>query len=100
MDKHIFSAASLRLNKPIPFFRIEPLHGASCHSRSPTVDVLRYADERTMLGVAYAKERRSGGRRICKVVGVLGCGVERRRKREAHLAFVVIRPESSLSTVY
>ena len=27
MDKHIFSAAILRLNKSVPFLRIEPLHG-------------------------------------------------------------------------
>jgi hypothetical protein len=34
MDKHIFSAI-LRLNKSVPFLRIEPLHGAARHSRSP-----------------------------------------------------------------
>src|SRR5208282_4530973 len=34
MDKHVFSAG-LRLNKSIAFLRIEPLHGAARHSRSP-----------------------------------------------------------------
>jgi hypothetical protein len=35
MHKHIFSAASLRLNKAVPFLRVEPLHGAARHCRTP-----------------------------------------------------------------
>jgi hypothetical protein len=35
MDKHIFAAAALRLNKPVPFLRIEPLYRAARHSQSP-----------------------------------------------------------------
>src|SRR5258708_10499984 len=31
MDKHVFSASALRLNKSVPFLRIEPLHSAACH---------------------------------------------------------------------
>jgi len=31
MDKHVLSASALRLNKPVPFLRIEPLHGAASH---------------------------------------------------------------------
>jgi hypothetical protein len=35
MHKYVLSAASLRLNKSVPLLRIEPLHGAACHSISP-----------------------------------------------------------------
>src|ERR1700674_5445912 len=31
MDKHVLSASALRLNKSVPFLRIEPLHSAACH---------------------------------------------------------------------
>src|ERR1700686_5909994 len=34
MDKHVF-AATFRLNKPVAFLRIEPLHRAARHSLSP-----------------------------------------------------------------
>ena len=34
MDKHIL-AAVLRLDKPVPFLRVEPLHGAERHCLSP-----------------------------------------------------------------
>src|ERR1700676_1571589 len=34
MDKHILAAA-FRLNKPVAFLRIEPLHRAARHSQSP-----------------------------------------------------------------
>jgi hypothetical protein len=33
MDKHVFSASALRLNKSVPFLRIESLHRAACHFR-------------------------------------------------------------------
>jgi hypothetical protein len=41
MDKHIL-AAVLRLDKPVPLLRVEPLHGAERHCLISTVDVLRY----------------------------------------------------------
>ena len=44
MDKHIL-AAVLRLDKPVPFLRVEPLHGAERHCLISTVDVLRYRCE-------------------------------------------------------
>ena len=31
MDKHVLSASALRLNKSVPFLRIEPLHSAASH---------------------------------------------------------------------
>src|SRR5439155_14185281 len=35
MNKHVPAATALRLNEPIPLGRIEPLHRAACHCRSP-----------------------------------------------------------------
>src|ERR1035437_1251802 len=34
VNENVFSS-SLRLNKPIAFHRVEPLHSAACHRRSP-----------------------------------------------------------------
>jgi hypothetical protein len=40
MDKHIFSAPTLRLNKPKTLLRIKPLHGACRHKTLQDVDRL------------------------------------------------------------
>src|SRR6266511_3837795 len=43
MDKHIFSAPALRLNKSVALRRVEPLHGAFSHFASlPMLTFSRY----------------------------------------------------------
>jgi hypothetical protein len=47
MDKHIFSAPTLRLNESVALRRVEPLHGAFSHfQQSPHVDVLTISSGR------------------------------------------------------
>src|ERR1700674_3622430 len=65
VDKHISTAATLRLNEPIAFGRIEPLHGAFEHYllqatlRRATI-IARPKGKRTPEGAQFPQERPEG----------------------------------------
>ena len=52
VDENVFSAATLRLNKSIPFLRIKPLHSPACHCRSSKDDHQEYRRKNQMPIVA------------------------------------------------